>query len=535
MLRFVLILTAGLAALASLAGAPARAQCILANPSFELEGSGGPAFAGWNQFGVVGVSDEAAHGSAAALCRGPNSGAWDVSGFWQQQDCQPYESWDVTVRVMNPSSRPLTGTCAALVNIEWHDAAGEMISYESHVAANAASPSDTWLTFTVTSDQAPVGTVATRLLLGVLQGPTDTSSDAIFDQATFHTTWYPTIDDVQWYDFSSGTTLDFAGHEWRVKGPGYYGPGPSHFSDSEESVWVDAQDRLHMTIRNRGGIWYSTEVVLSEALGYGDYIFTTYGDLDLLDPHDVLGLFIWQYAECYSTAYLWWNPYNEFDIEYSRWGNPGNDLGQFVAQPWDRPGNMSRYAMTFEPDELTSHAFRWLADRVECRAWRGGPHDESPETLVHEWTYTGPHIPRPEQPRVHINLWQFNGPPATDQEVILDGFLFVPEGASTAVHEGDGPPVFRPAARLLAPRPNPFNPSTELRFVLDRDVAVELTVFDLSGRRVRTLVDGSLDAGEHTARWNGRDARGMPVASGAYLCVLRAGDVVESRSLTLVK
>ena len=40
--------------------------------------------------------------------------------------------------------------------------------------------------------------------------------------------------------------------------------------------------------------------------------------------------------------------------------------------------------------------------------------------MIHSWTYTGPHIPRPEQPRVHINLWQFDGPPASDQEVIID-------------------------------------------------------------------------------------------------------------------
>lgn len=43
----------------------ARAQCILANPSFEIEGSGGPVFGGWNQFGIIGSVDETVHGHQA--------------------------------------------------------------------------------------------------------------------------------------------------------------------------------------------------------------------------------------------------------------------------------------------------------------------------------------------------------------------------------------------------------------------------------------------------------------------------------------
>ena len=513
------------------------AQCLLANPSFEMDDTSGPAFAGWNQFGVVGVSTEAAHGAQAALVRGPNSGTWDVSGFWQQLDCVVGESWTARVQVRHPSSRPLTGSCTAIVNIEWRDAAGDLIDYESHTAADAASPTDTYLACDVTSGPAPAGTVATRLLLGVLQSPTGASPDVVFDQVEFNSTTSPTVDDVQWGDFPGGRTLAFAGHTWRVKGPGYYGPGPSWYNDTSESVWVDADDRLHMTIRNLGGTWYSTEVALTEALGYGDYIFTTYGDLDLMDPHDVFGLFIWQYGVCYSDTYLWWNPYNEFDIELSRWGEAGNELGQFVAQPWDYTGNLDRFSMTFAAGEITSHAFRWLPDRVECRAWRGGPHDESPSTLVHAWTYTGPHIPRPEQPRVHINLWQFQGSPAVDQEVILDDFTFVPPGAATPVPEddGSGAHLVQPPARLATAQPNPFNPCTEISFDLDQSMAVDLAVYDLSGRRLCTLVHAVLTAGRHTASWAGQDRHGRHLASGSYRCVLRAGDVVESRGLTLIK
>jgi hypothetical protein len=71
----------------------------------------------------------------------------------------------------------------------------------------------------------------------------------------------------------------------------------------------------------------------------------------------------------------------------------------------------------------------------------------------------------------------------------------------------------------LAPNyPNPFNPSTTVRFSLREAANVVLRVFDLQGREVATLVEGAMPAGEHTAHW---DASG--VAGGAYFVRLEAG------------
>jgi hypothetical protein len=298
---------------------------------------------------------------------------------------------------------------------------------------------------------------------------------------------------------------------------------------------VDAEDRLHLTIKYRSYAWFSTEVALEDPLGYGDYIFTMSGSLDLLDVHTVLGLFIWQYGPCWDEAYLWWNPYNEFDVEISRWGLAGNDIGQFVCQPWDWPGNRSRFDATFGAEELSSYAFRWLPDHIECRSWRGGPADEAPENMIHEWTYTGPHIPRPEQPRVHMNLWQFDGPPAVDQEVIVDDFTFVPAGA-VAVEDGpNGELPAVPAGRLHPATPNPFNPQTTVRFDLVRAGFIELGIYDLYGRLVHTLVNEHLAAGFHQTTWDGRDDRNRALASGMYLIVLRGGDFLETRRVALIK
>lgn len=527
------LLPPAILALGIAAAAPVSAQCMLANPSFELAGSGGNAFAGWNQFGPVGTSTEATHGSDAARVAGPNTGNWDVAGVWQALDTSPGERWAASVRARHLAASPLSGQSRAILNIEWRDAGGNLIGYESHDVADAATPPGEVVTFSTVSQPAPAGAAKTRLLLGVLQGPADPVPAVVFDQATFESLGPPTLDELQWGDFPGGRTLAFSGRTWRVKGPGYYGPGPNLFSDSPAHVWVDAGGSLHLTVRRAGGQWYSTEAVLEQPLGYGDYVFTTRGRLDTLHPSVVLGLFIWQYGPCYEPANGWWNPYNEIDVEFSRWGNPANDVGQFVAQPYDYPGNLRRFAATFSSGEVTSHAFRWLPDRVEYRSWRGGPLDEAPGAMIHAWTYTGPHVPRPEQPRVHVNLWQFENPPSTDQEVVLDAFTFVP--AETAVVDVPRDPGAGAAALALHARPNPFLGRTAIAWSLPADADVDLAVFDVAGRRVRTLARGVRTAGRHEAGWDGRDESGARVAPGVYLIRYRAGAEVTARRLVVLQ
>jgi hypothetical protein len=411
------------------------AQCMLANPSFEIIGSNGNIFAGWQQFGDISSSSFSHHGLLAARVNGLNNGGWDVSAFWQRLDCEPNEQWEISGYVKHSTDFPLTGDCLAIVNVEWRNSNNDLIDYDSFPVANSMTPTDDFIHFSHISSPAPPGTVATHLLVGVLQSPYDSPPEVFYDQISFYSTTPPTVSDMQWEDFPDGRTIFFAERESRVKGTGWYGPGPNHFSHLPESVWVDESGQLHLTIKEINNIWYSTEVVLEEAIGYGDYIFTTRGSLNQLDAQAVLGLFLWQYGACWEPDNVWWNPYNEIDIEFSRWGNPSNEIGQFVAQPWDWAGNIDRFDAEFAENELSSHAFKWLPDRIEFRSWRGEAQDESPENLIHEWIYTGPHIPRPEQPRVHVNLWKLAGSPSANQEVILNNFTFVPRGNANQVVE----------------------------------------------------------------------------------------------------
>jgi hypothetical protein len=90
-------------------------------------------------------------------------------------------------------------------------------------------------------------------------------------------------------------------------------------------------------------------------------------------------------------------------------------------------------------------------------------------------------------------------------------------------------------AALWPADPNPFRPGTNLRFSLDRDEPVRLVIYDVAGRRVRTLASGPVRmAGEHSLRWNGDDDGGRRVPAGIYVARLQTPTLAESRKLTLL-
>ncbi len=83
--------------------------------------------------------------------------------------------------------------------------------------------------------------------------------------------------------------------------------------------------------------------------------------------------------------------------------------------------------------------------------------------------------------------------------------------------------------------PNPFNPLTTLRFVVPTVSLVRLTIHDVTGRRIATLVEGYLEAGVLSRTWNGRDGRGLEVRSGIYFARLEAGDFTATRKMVLLR
>lgn len=83
--------------------------------------------------------------------------------------------------------------------------------------------------------------------------------------------------------------------------------------------------------------------------------------------------------------------------------------------------------------------------------------------------------------------------------------------------------------------PNPFNPETMIRFSLPEAGHVHLAVYDATGRRVATLVDGSMEAGTYEATWDGRRDDGVHAAGGMYFYTLEAGVFRTTRAMVLLK
>jgi hypothetical protein len=113
----------------------------------------------------------------------------------------------------------------------------------------------------------------------------------------------------------------------------------------------------------------------------------------------------------------------------------------------------------------------------------------------------------------------------------------LPSFAPTGVGEPQMPDAADAAIPLLLQNcPNPFNPTTEIGFDLTREETVSLVVHDLSGRRVRTLLDRvPQGAGRHAVTWDGHDQAGQRAASGLYFYRLDTGTAAQTRKMILLK
>jgi hypothetical protein len=144
--------------------------------------------------------------------------------------------------------------------------------------------------------------------------------------------------------------------------------------------------------------------------------------------------------------------------------------------------------------------------------------------------------------------WQWGGMPhyiVLDMEVklITGGYelwmscasrglaVLAVESPTAAVDPGEAPAV---RLTLAQNQPNPFRAGTQIHFGLPETESVRLDVFDVTGRLVRRLVDGTLQAGDHAVEWDGRANGRTSLPSGVYLYRLEAGGEVAQRRMLLL-
>jgi hypothetical protein len=114
---------------------------------------------------------------------------------------------------------------------------------------------------------------------------------------------------------------------------------------------------------------------------------------------------------------------------------------------------------------------------------------------------------------------------ATEATIVMQGAQRDPQGQVAKLQE----------TTLFRATPNPFNPSTKLRFNLAQGGRVDLAIYNLRGELVKRLIGSVLGAGPHEVTWAGRDNNGRGVASGVYFARMEAGKIVVAQRLVLVQ
>ncbi len=114
---------------------------------------------------------------------------------------------------------------------------------------------------------------------------------------------------------------------------------------------------------------------------------------------------------------------------------------------------------------------------------------------------------------------------AADAVLVMNGARRAPRGQVPGAGETE----------LFRATPNPFNPSTKLRFNLAQEGRIELAIYNLRGEKVRQIASGVYAAGPHEEVWGGRDDNGRGVASGVYFARLEAGTIALTQRLVLVQ
>ena len=89
--------------------------------------------------------------------------------------------------------------------------------------------------------------------------------------------------------------------------------------------------------------------------------------------------------------------------------------------------------------------------------------------------------------------------------------------------------------KLYPNYPNPFNPSTNIRYSLPKAGNVQLEIFDSSGRKVRSLINDFQSPGDYTFLWNGKSDSGESCAAGIYFYTLKSAKEVLTQKLVLLK
>ena len=232
----------------------------------------------------------------------------------------------------------------------------------------------------------------------------------------------------------------------------------------------------------------------------------------------------------------------ESDLNSSAFVRSGSSSQAILLQPSIFPG---RVEYIFEdPEGIESFGYSHLEFYINGGEASGqdpsvgGKKLSERGVVVASDTWTLVSLPISELSLVEGRLKSFRMSGAVKETFYIDDMKLVaeepPTPEPTAVEASEG--IALPSGYALSQNyPNPFNPETTICYGVANTGTVRLSLYALTGQRVRTLVDGERPAGSYFVTWDGTDDTGQGVASGVYLCRMEAGKFSAVRKLLLVR
>jgi len=231
---------------------------------------------------------------------------------------------------------------------------------------------------------------------------------------------------------SPAQTISWKGHTWNVTNGGMAGVAPG----SPSNITIDANGYLHMKIVKSGSSWTAAELFTTENLGFGTYQWQFEGAVDNFDKCVVLGLFPYGPA-----AGIGGDGENEIDIEFSKWnGEVGAHNADFTYYPATgygdgnfTPSDYDEFTVSLGGATLSTARTVWSSKTITGTIMTGQQPVGTTANVLHTHTYAPASNWTQKIPQVAVplgmNFWCYGTTPASNQEIIVRDFQFVPEGS----------------------------------------------------------------------------------------------------------
>lgn len=229
-------------------------------------------------------------------------------------------------------------------------------------------------------------------------------------------------------DSVAGDPSNWKGHKWNITSGGMAGV----VSGNPVNVSVDQNGYLHLKIVNRGGTYTASEMFSADNMGFGTYQWQIEGSVDNMDKSTVLGLFPYG-----PQAGIGVDGENEIDIEFSKWNNGcGGCNADFTFYP--STGNKGlgpmedNFNISLGGGTLVTARFVWTSTSIVGTIMSGlqpvGTTANVLQTLTYSPSDYAARIPQVALP-LGMNFWCYGTTPASNQEVVIRDFQYVPAGA----------------------------------------------------------------------------------------------------------